>query len=87
MKKRYSILLSIIAIDFFVLSILSKNNIGAQTWIGNAISAFVSLLPIQTLLFLLSKDSSISAKKRILCKTVFWFISVCYVLGGIATLV
>ena len=87
MKKRYSILLSIFAVEFFVISILDKSNIRVQSWFGNAIGTFVFLLPMQLLLFLLSKDNTISGKKQMCCKTVFWFISICYILGGIASLV
>ena len=86
MKKRYSILLSVIAVEFFVISILEKNNIGAQSWIGNAIGIFIFMLPIQILLFLLGKDNAISERKQMCCKVAFWFICICYVLGGIASL-
>ena len=86
MKKRYLLLLSVFAIEFFCISILQKNNISVQSWVGNAIGIFVFLLPIQILLLLLSKDSNISKRNQMFCKVVFWFISICYTLGGIASL-
>lgn len=86
MKKQYSILLSIVGIEFLIVSILNKANVKIVSWIGNAVGAFIFFLPIQILLFLLSKDKALSTKLQACCKCAFWFILICYFLGGIATL-
>ena len=86
MKKQYVILLSIIAIEFTIVSILNQGKITIQSWIGNAIGALIFLQPVQILLYLLAKDEAISPKKQMCAKFAFVFISICYILGGIATL-
>ncbi len=86
MKRKYSILLSIVGIEFLVVSILDKANVKIESWIGNAIGTFIFFLPIQIFLYLLGKDKSLSAKLQVCCKCVFWFILICYFLGGITTL-
>ena len=86
MKKSYKILLIIIGIEFlFVAPLLNELNVQVQSWLGNAIGVFVSFLPIEILLYLLSKDEKLSSFKRGLAKFVFWSVIICYVLGGIAT--
>lgn len=87
MKKQYKFLLIVFGIEFLIVSILQENNIKIQSWIGNAIGAFVFLLPIQILLFLLSKDEKFSKRKRICFKIIFWYINICCIAGGIATLI
>lgn len=85
MKKRYSILLFVFLTEILIVSVMNENNIKAQSWIGNAVGALMVLLPIQALLFFLSKDEKISNRAKICCRIAFWFIVVCYFLGGIAT--
>lgn len=84
MKKKYTLFLSIFIIELFIVSILNEINVRIQSWIGNAIGTFIFLLPIQILLFMLSRDEKFSEKKRILFKIIFWFINICYLSGGIA---
>ena len=86
-KRKYFILLSIVVIEFFVVSILNKANVEMTSWIGNALGVLIFCLPIQILLFLLSKDKSLSAKRQMCCRCAFWWIIICYFLGGIATLI
>ncbi len=86
MKKSYKILLIIIGIEFlFIAPLLNELNVQVQSWLGNAIGVFVSFLPIEILLYLLSKDEKLSALKRGITKIIFWSVMVCYVLGGVAT--
>ncbi len=87
MKKQYSILLFIILAEFTIVSVLEKMNIQAHSWLENATGLFLFLLPIQVLLFLLSKDNKFSKNKRICFKMFFWFLIVCYLLGAIATII
>ena len=86
MKIKYKTLVSIIAIEFLCISLLSKSGYKAQTWLGNVIGILIFLAPIQFLLYQLSKDDSVSAKKQMLFKGIFWFIWVSYLLGGVASL-
>ena len=86
-KKQYKLLLSIFIIQIFVVSVLGEKGIKVQSWIGNVIGAFILLLPIQILLFLLGRDESFTHRKRLCFKVVFWFITICYLLGGFATLI
>lgn len=86
MKKSYKILLIIIGIEFlFIGPLLNELNVQAQSWIENAVGLFVSFLPIEILLFLLSKDEKFSLLKRGIAKIIFWSIIFCYVSGGAAT--
>lgn len=87
MKKRYLIFGFIFIFEFFVISILNESKFKVDNWIGSAIGTFVFLAPIQILLFLLSKDNNLSKRTQMCCKVVFWFISICYILGGVASLV
>ena len=86
MKKIYKYLLAAIIVEICIVSVLDRAGIHIQSWIGNAVSAAVFFLPIETLLFMLGRDSDISETKRTCCKILFWFILVCYVSGGIALL-
>ena len=87
MKKQYKILLYFCVIELLLLSLLKEMGVKVQSWAGNAAGTFLCLLPVQILLFLLGQDERFSAKKRACFKVAFWFIVVCYVLGGIAALV
>ncbi len=87
MEKKYTILLSIIITEFIIISAFDKMKIQAQSWLENAIGLFLFLLPIQILLFLLSKDNRISKNKRTFFKIVFCFILICYLIGAITTII
>lgn len=87
MKKQYKVLLWFLAIEILVVSLLNEMGIKVHSWAGNAIGTFLFLLPAQVLLFLMGRDEQFSEKKRTCVKVAFWFILVCYVLGGIAALV
>lgn len=86
MKGYYKVLLFICLVDVLVLSIMNKINIRVSSWVGSAIGTFIFLLPIEFLLFLLSKDEKFSNKIRRFYKIIFYFIIVCYLLGGAAKL-
>lgn len=86
MKILYKCLLVAFLIELWIISIMKRMNITIQSWIATAIGTLVFLLPIQILLFLVSKDNIVSPTKRTIAKIVFTWISICYVLGGISTL-
>ena len=85
MKKIYKILILVIAVEFFILSILNKLEIKALSWIGKTVGVIFCFLPLQILLFCLCRDENITVKKRIWFVIVFWFINICILLGGILT--
>lgn len=84
MKKQYKILLSVCAIEFFVLN---KLNFSVQTWMGNAIGSFLFLLPIQALLLMAGRDKDVGEIKRICFKLIFFLIIAIYLIGALVTLV
>ena len=87
MRKQYTLLLHLFVIEIFIVSILNEKNIKIQSWVGNAIGMFIFLLPIQILLFMLGRDERFTEKKKMCFKIAFWFIVICYLLGGIVSLV
>lgn len=87
MRKQYTFLLYIFVIEIFIVYILNEMNIKIESWIGNAIGTFIFLLPIQILLFMLGRDERLTEKKRMCFKIAFWFIVICYLLGGIISIV
>lgn len=87
MKKQYKFLMITIGIELLIVSVLQKNNMKIQSWLGNIMGAFVFLLPIQILLFLLSKDDKFSKGKKNIFKILFWYVNICYIAGTVATLI
>jgi len=85
MKKHYKILLLTFVVELLVITYLGENGIKVESWIGNALGVFFGFLPLQILLFLLSRDEKFSDKKRMCFKIIFWYINVCYLLGIIAS--
>ncbi len=61
---------------------MNELDIHLQSWIGNAIGAFVFLSPLLILLYLLKKDEDISKKYRIIAKFFFGFLLLSYLAGG-----
>lgn len=86
MNKRYKVLLTTIIVEFILLSVLNRIGFKVQTWIGNAIGLFLVIFPIETLLFLLSKDEKFSANKKLCFNLGFWYLAICYLLGLIVAI-
>ena len=86
MKRQYKIIKSIIFAEILIILVLKLNNIVVQSWIGKVVGLFVFLLPIQILLFFLYKNENQSQGKRVFYRILFWFIIICYLLGGVTTL-
>ena len=86
MKRRYKLLIAVSIVQYVVISALSDMNVKVESLLGSAIGTLMFILPIQILLFMLSKDEKYSDKKM-LFKVVFWYINICYVVGIIANLV
>lgn len=87
MRTRYKVLLLLIITEILIISFLQRMNIQIKSWFGNFLGAILFLLPIQILLFCLSRDENSSRKKRIIYKITFWYLNVCFLAGGIATLI
>lgn len=87
LKKIYKLLFALIGLNFLIVCVLSSNNIVINSWIGNAAGSFLFFLPVEVLLHIAGKDEKFSDGKRKCCKFLFWFIIVCYLAGGIATLI
>lgn len=86
MMKKNAFFYSLIIIEIVVILILKIMNIAVHSWIGNAVGTFVCLLPIEMLLFKLGRDVRYERKKQVWFKVIFWWIALCYFMGGIATL-
>lgn len=87
MKSKNNILVGIIIVDVLIIMLMNEARIKAQTWFGNAFGAFCFFLPIELLLFRLGNDKKYSYRTRIIFRIILVCIAICYVLGGIATLV
>lgn len=86
MKTKYKILSGFITLNFIILLILNRIGFETHTWIGNGIGILWFLLPILILLFLLASDEEQRPKRRTLFKVFFYFLIICYMLSGIASL-
>ncbi len=84
MKKHYKILSIIVLIEFIIIFIMRQNNVKIESFIGSALGVLVFFLPIQIMLFLLSRDTDASNGKRVFAKIMFWFINLCYICTVIA---
>lgn len=84
MKKQYKILLIIFLIEICIVSVMDRLNIQVQSWIGNMVGVFAIMSPIVILLFFMSKDEKFSKTAKLFFKIGYWFIIICYLLGGIA---
>lgn len=84
MKKKYIILLIVLAIEFTLIEILESYHIKVDGVFLNAVGAFLAFLPIEILLFCLGKDENIKKGLRMFCIILFWFFIACYSGGLIA---
>lgn len=87
MKTKYKVLIGLSVAQAIGATHVKKYIGNIETWWGNAVGAFTFLLPIQICLWMLQRDSSISKRKSIAAKVLFWFISFAFCAGGIATLI
>lgn len=77
MKKKYKILRVIIIAECVIAVVLRKLNVSFDNTFLGLIFALAFLSPILLALYWLSKDESISPKKRTFCKVFFWFLIFC----------
>ena len=83
MRSKQKVLLYIIGGEFLVLFILAKLGLKAQTLAASAIGVLLWLLPIEVLLLLVSKDPAKAPALRTVCKFLFWWLIICYVVIGL----
>lgn len=87
MKRKYKILAYCIGVEIFIIYMLNALEFSIKTWIGNALGVVAFFLPVQILLFMVSRDENCSKKKRIFCKIIFWHIIGCFLGATIVTLI
>ena len=85
--KKYKVLLTVICAELILFFALAKNGIKVQTSWGNAVGVFIAYLPIELLLWDLSKNVKVSNRIRVCSKIAFWYIIICYLAGAIATFI
>lgn len=85
-KAKYSVLIGIIFFQFVFLAILNKLGVQFQSWIANAVGALAFVAPIVLLLFRVGNDIEYSSRVRAISKLVGWFLILCIIGGGLATL-
>ena len=76
MKKKYKVLLMVFIIERIIVSILDLLNLKLKTEIANVIAAICFFLPIQLILYFLSKEEIKSDIVKQICKWFFWFITI-----------
>ena len=86
MKKIYRILIGVFVAEIVFFSFLSESGLKVEFWIGNFIGLFICLLPIEIMLIMMCRDKSFSKRKKILCKAIFLFINICYILSAVVDL-
>ena len=83
--KKNKFLLFLLFVELLILIILNKLGIKITSWFFKAIGTALCLLPLQFLLFFLSKDLMFSEKKRQIFLFVFWFVNICFIGGAVLT--
>lgn len=87
MKKNYKLWICIFLIEILIVKILKNMGIFFESWLANAVGSGFILLPILMILYNLGKDEKLNNNLQNLCKIVFCFFIVCYILGGIASII
>lgn len=77
MKKTYKTLLVVIASMIAIGVLMGIFSIMPNTVLWGFIGKLLFFTPIQILMYLLSKDESVTNKKRIVSTVVFWYVNYC----------
>ena len=80
MDKLYKYLKYIIIAEIVIGYILGKMVFKIESIWGNAVGAFLALLPIEVFLYFASKDTKFSAFKRYVFKVIFCVLIFCLIL-------
>ena len=79
MKLKYKISLFLCFIEVIVLNSMNSNGIKIESTFGSLLVIILFFLPIQYLLYSLSKDEIYSTRKRKYFKIFFWFFNYCII--------
>lgn len=82
--KKYYIYIYIIIIEFVLINILNGLSIKVESDIGHILGVLAFVIPVEMMLYNISKESTFVPKKRLCAKGVFWFVLVCTILGVVA---
>lgn len=79
MKLKYKISLFLFLVEVIILNAMNSHGVKIQSAIGSILVVILFFLPIQYLLFSLSKDELYSSRKQKYFKVFFWFLNYCII--------
>ena len=77
MKLKYKLSLFLFFMEVIVLNSLKSNGIKIESTFGSLSVMILFFLPLQYILYSLSKDEVYSTRKRKYFKIFFWFLNYC----------
>lgn len=84
MKKIYITLAVVIGVVLTVFQSFRFAGVSIDSWAGNMLGVLAFFIPFEMLMYFLNKDPDVKKPIRIICKVLFWFALVCYILSGVA---
>ena len=87
MKRKYKILAGIIIAEFISALILKILGISLENTVPGLILAFIFFATFLITLYILSKDSDVSPKRRKFCKVLFYLLLFCTAAGGLGSVI
>ncbi len=87
MKLKYKISLFLFFVEVIVLNSLNSNGIKIESTFGSLLVMILFFLPLQYILYSLSKDEVYSTRKRKYFKIFFWFLNYCIVSSIIGVII
>lgn len=87
MKLKYKISLFLFFIEVIVFNSMNASGIKIKSTLGSLIGVILFFLPLQSLLYSLSKDSFYSIRKRKYFKIIFWFFNYCIISSIIGVII
>lgn len=87
MKLKYKISLLLFFIEVIVFNAMNSNGIKIESTLGSLIGIILFFLPLQYLLYSLSKDELYSRRKRKYFKIFFWFFNYCIISSIIGVII
>lgn len=87
MKLKYKISLFLCFIEVIVLNSMNSNGIKIESTFGSLLVIILFFLPIQYLLYSLSKDDFFPARKIKYFKIFFWFFNYCIISSIIGVII
>lgn len=82
MKKKYKVLLMIVVVELLILRIMSIMKVKVTSWLLNALGLLAVLVPILLILYFVQKEDKVRPWVKLVCKILFWFIAITYVMAG-----